>query len=432
MKRIAHGDRCVNRSPVPPELPSERAGLRTRATEGRADLIAANARLLALRANRPKVPPSASTDAITSAAIPSHLGWGSQRLAIRHRQAPLETSAPEVSQPEEKSEPKFDFSVKLKPNATVRLYPTVATAILKSESSAIGRIWLLCRHLDQSGSGVLPIEQLRHALTSKNSPMRVVGWRRLRQLLTAGQGIFWQRRKTRAGDDRLWLYGWRRVCAALDVTRLDTERIDLPIKHLLGSMGQVRAALYATFHAGHTGNPISRQTLAEITGISERSQRQYDKSLAVDIRPNYSLIAPFSAETQRTQTYESATPHFVFTDYNGQHGPRGQRYTARQLPNSYQVRWQRNPSSQKRKLNQQLKQDLVPNGTQGNGSGFQQWERVFVTAGNKATGNHYIHDRGQFWIAMHTPTHEHLNPKTEFFSLDDVDDNHKNSVFSEK
>ena len=64
----------------------------------------------------------------------------------------------------------------------VIVQPSLLVGMLKQEVAAIGRIYLLCRHLDADGRGWLSIAALREQLTAKESPLRVCGWRRLRQI----------------------------------------------------------------------------------------------------------------------------------------------------------------------------------------------------------------------------------------------------------
>ncbi len=408
MKRIAHGDRCVNRSPVPLVDPAKRADLRT-------DLAAANARLIALRAAR-KTSAAATNrseqDVAVSAempAIPSHLGWHSSRFS---------TSSPEETQAEESTERAFNLSVisvgkgeppqkSLTPTSstTLQVYPTLLTAILKSEQAAAARVWLLCRYLDQTGRGWLSVETMRAQLTKNGSPLRVIGWRRLRQILQTGQNQFWER----DGEGRIWLYGQRKVCVQFGVTRLTERRVALPLTKLLGSIGTVRAAFYASFHAGRDSNPISRQTIADIAGVSERVQRDYDRRMGVDIRPNFTIVSEFSAETQRDQTYQTGVAHFTLTDHKGRWGRKSARYNARQLPNSYQLNWQQAKTNQRKKLNQQLKQDLALNRTQGNSFSNPSWQRVFVANAQLAKGGsvgvQFVQDTASktqtaFWIQV--------------------------------
>src|SRR5690606_20744150 len=119
------------------------------------------------------------------------------------------------------------------------------------------RVYFLLRVIDSAGRGWLPIEHVRQQLTQKDSPVKFCGWRRLRQLLREGEGIFWQR----DDQDRLWLIGAHRIAYKLDSARLQGFPVELPISALLGGIQAVRAAFYATFHGGRDGKPISRETL---------------------------------------------------------------------------------------------------------------------------------------------------------------------------
>ena len=76
---------------------------------------------------------------------------------------------------------------------TVPVYPSILTAMLKKHLESAGRIYLLLTHLDPQGRGWLSVDHARSQLTGSSSPLRVCGWRRLRQILHQGEGIFWER-----------------------------------------------------------------------------------------------------------------------------------------------------------------------------------------------------------------------------------------------
>lgn len=88
--------------------------------------------------------------------------------------------------------------------------------MLKQHQEAPGRVWLLLRAIDHDGRGWLTVDEARKQLTGKDSPLRCCGWRRLRQLLREGTGIFWHRDE----QDRLWLGGAHRIAYTLDCGRL--------------------------------------------------------------------------------------------------------------------------------------------------------------------------------------------------------------------
>ena len=402
MQSIAHGDLCVNRSPVPPK----NEGICVHASP----LAAANALLLARRVARRAAlksaenEPTQPTEAAHAPPLPAHLGWGSAMLAAAFRpktediiEHPFSAENDTINQ--HHREPANEQTPSAK---TLRVHPTLLTTILKNEQVTPGRIWLLCRHLDQVGRGWLSIDELRKQLTGKDSKLRVCGWRRLRQILQQGQAVFWQRDT----KNRLWLRSTTKVAAALDIGRFSGAPIVLPLSDLLQSIGHVRAAFYASFHAGREARPISRKTLAEITGASERVQRQYDQRTQLVRVANYSLTS--QAESAENVYWQSGRAAFQFIDKFGRHGAVGRTYWAVRLPNSYQTSYSQLPSSGTKQLNRQLKLDLVLNGTQGNT--LSQWpQRLFHTNGKKAVRAYnsrqdvYIQtekqNRASFWSA---------------------------------
>ena len=260
------------------------------------------------------------------------------------------------------------------PADTLRLPPSLLTALLKHELAAVGRVWLLARHLNENGQGWISVADLRTALTGKNSPLRVCGWRRLRQILQQGKGTFWER------DDlgRLWLFGLTRVAALLDVQHFAGDAVRLPIADLLGGIGSVHSSIYSAFHCGRDSTPISRATLCDITGVPERTQRLYDTAHNTERVANFSLCDENQSET----VWQHGRAVFSFIDRLGKQGGAGSRYTAIRLPNSYiSTRYERIPTKRKR-LNRKLKQDLAKYGTRGNKASTVQ--RLFFVNAKQA------------------------------------------------
>jgi hypothetical protein len=256
----------------------------------------------------------------------------------------------------------------------IRMYPDLLLGMLRGEQVAAGRVWLLCRHLDSSGRGWLDLAAIRVQLTGQDSAMRIVGKRRLRQILADGEKRFWER------DDRgrLWLYGVARVAAALDVERLTLRPIALPIADLIAGLAETRAHCYAAFHSGRSidstselGNPISRATLTDLCGMTDRTQRRYDRLVGVETRPCIAVGAIYEQASHAEAAWQQRGT-FKLTDHQGLQGQAGRSYTAWQLPNQYRACHVRLPNGRQRKLNRQLQQlapnhdDLVTQRAQGN------------------------------------------------------------------
>jgi hypothetical protein len=243
----------------------------------------------------------------------------------------------------------------------VVIHPSIAMAILCQHLEAPARIYFLLRVIDQVGQGWLDLEDIRRQLTEKGSPLKVCGWRRLRQLLKQGEGIFWHR----DSRDRLWLKGAHRIAYTLDCGRLQGFPIELPVETLLGGIQAVRAAFYAAFHGGRDARPISRETLQELTGIPGRTQLEYDRVARVERKRNMAVGERYTAESAQEQAWQRGRAAFHFVDTEGLQGRAGREYVAWHLPNSYRAGYRRRSKGSRKRLNRKLA-DLVKKGIPGN------------------------------------------------------------------
>ncbi len=376
MASIAHGDLCVNGSSVPAQSAVSEL------------LAAANARLMARRVQLASHSTRVDAGATPSAEIlPPHLNWGRASLPHGHNSETHSTARPTILATifgadvpktvalSQDAPPATAHSVVNVCDENIVVQPSLLVGMLKQELVAIGRIYLLCRHLDSDGRGWLAIPELRAQLTGKGALLRVCGWRRLRQILQSGNGKFWER----DDHDRLWLYGRTRVAANLGVQHFSGDCVTMSLRALCGTMGDLRAAFYAAFHAGRESRPIARATLRELTGVPERTQRVYDVTQQVERVANYTL----SAATEASETYFAhGRAAFPFKDKIGKHGQAGTSYVAIRLPNSYQATCHTRIPKKQTRLNKKLRQDLVKYGTRGNSSG--SGKRVYFTDGQMA------------------------------------------------
>jgi hypothetical protein len=227
-------------------------------------LLAANCRLRELRQGRNTLetaisgdysPPGNATAALPSAAMPPHLGWesagvtavlrrGEETVRSEKWEARGSTATPGAATSH------FPLLTSHLPSA-VKLYPDIGLAMLRRELTAPGRLWLLLRLLDREGEGRLRIVVVEEAITNPDSPHRLCGQRQLRNLLKAGEGLFWTRDR-----EWLWLRSAAKVAYGLGATRLTGRPVALPLSVLLGGIGDFRAQLYAAFHSGRA-NPTA-------------------------------------------------------------------------------------------------------------------------------------------------------------------------------
>ncbi len=245
-------------------------------------------------------------------------------------------------------------------SAEIRLFPDLASAMLRQELVASGRVWLLLRHLDRHGRGHHAVADVRAALSDKNADLRLCGWRQLRNLLRQGEGIFWER-----DAKRLWLRSTAKVAAALGIGHLTMRPVGLPIAVLRQPIGDVRAHFYATFHSGHSGKPIARETLARTTAVAQRTQRSYEQRLQLKKERNFAVGARADELTIQKAGWDHGRGSFTLVDHHGLSGQKGARYVAWQLPNSYHGPHTPHTKHARKRINRVLA-DLQTNGTAGN------------------------------------------------------------------
>ena len=338
-------------------------------------------------------------------ALPEHLGWGSEPLSrlLRQQQrgkaAPAtetttETTAP-VTPDEKESDPPLggsDQSKIVARPATIaetfatKLYPSIALAMLREEQAASGRLWLLLRGLDQEGCGWVRVADIKQQLAKEGSPTYLCTWRQVRNLLHDGEGLYWdiKQKDTDDGRARLWLRAAAKVAHELGVERLSGQPVALPLEALVNGIGRFRAELYAAFHSGRVKSdpnaqpepaPIARETLAQLSGVGETTQRRYETAVNLDVKPNYAIGNQVSKEELEEKGWSQGNALFILEDFNGQQGPKGRQYVAWQLPNSYTGSHQQCPKGRQRRINRQLK-DLVMKGMPGNGGKTEDDSRM--------------------------------------------------------
>ena len=309
--------------------------------------------------------------------LPEHLGWHNVALSQLIRRKQVATpKPPAVHAPLLPLEQDTNSVGGAKPlPETIKVYPSIALAILRQEHSAAARIYYLLRAVDVEGRGWLRIDKIRQQLTSLKSNLRIAkkktgensAWRNLRGLLHRGEGIFW----TRDNQDRLWLHGAARIAATLECPQLYGEPVAIPLKAFVAGIQQVRSYLYASFHAGRekttsrgrgVERPISQRCLQEVSRLSARTQTRYNKTARLKVRKNYTLGGRSDNEMLQERLYQNMGNAFTFKDVKGRHGRRGASYIASRLPNSYHTPLVHEPRGRHSKINDTLQEiDLVTN-----------------------------------------------------------------------
>jgi hypothetical protein len=323
--------------------------------------------------------PSPTPEKTSKQLANSHLGWESATLTEVLRQAQARRQAQAQQQEAESGHWLAKMQPLLEPKpqptghkelslpSTVVVYPDIAMAMLREGLVAAGRIWFLLRHLDVEGRGWLPLADVREKLTGKQAPLRVCGWRQLRNLLAEGEGLFWKRDEAPLAEARVWLRSAARVAATLQIARLNVRPVLIDTGIFLESIGTVRAHFYASFHSGRSkNNPISRQRLVEMANVSRRSLHSYEQIAGVERHHNWAIGAEYSQEAARERAWQQGQGVFELTDHKGKAGTPGARYLAWQLPNSYYGPHQQQTTATRKRINRELV-DLFMKGITGNG-----------------------------------------------------------------
>lgn len=343
----------------------------------------AQARLHALRAQSKRANPrldSANSSQWTLGSRP----FASVADPIRQDEQCLQTTF-SLEIIEDKAEIVHDSPKQSLPAKTL-IHGELAAAVLREGYVGAARIWWLLRGMDGEGKGFFEKDEVKQQLVG-----HIGGWRRIRQLLCEGDGLFW-----RWDGERIWLRSVAKIAAKLGIVRFSADPIPFPTKQLFGRISQLKANLYAIFHSSRDETPIARETLQDVTGISASCQRNYEQRVGICTKAQYALLP----EDLTEMAWQHGHAIFAFTDHLGKHGKPGQRWTARQLPNCYSTPFnQRTHKRSRRRLNRKLA-DLLNQGTTGND--WQTYETVYYAKGARKNGNGYFRGDSTVWFGQWT------------------------------
>jgi hypothetical protein len=425
-------------SPAIIEAQARLLAMRAKLRRTRAGRSVGQAALLNGRASQMKNKPLAQSNVVGCDAcpaisdLPDHLGWGSRRLSqalrqslrnerhinkeaagqrmswlegLRSPQPPaLDTQSDDpaiaivaTGETFPASDPWSPSSCAEVERGTVKLHPDIGVGILRKKMAAAGRVWLLLRWIDRTGSGRIDIAQVRKLLCDQESVIRVCGWRQMRSLLAQGQAVFWNQR-----GGRLWLQSIPKVAQALGIERLSGRPVALPVKILIQGIGQVRAHLFASFHSGRKqASPISRTTLTKISRVSARSQQNYEKRSRVRKLKNFAIGPRLANENARDQAWQHGSACFNWRDKKGIHGAQHTSYLAWQLPNSYLGPHLQRPHGRQRRFNRELAVLFAKGMTGNDHSAVEVKPKRYFEAAKKAARAQNHSQTGVYWRGKH-------------------------------
>lgn len=273
----------------------------------------------------------------------------------------------------------------------VRVYPDITAAAHQVQHDAACRVYLIAQSADATGGGRLHRDQLNTALSG------VYGQRRTRQVIAAGENIFW----TIAGD-YIYLRNPARVLVALGGDRLQSKPVLVPLASITGGIHEYRAtAVYGAYLTGRRldNNPISQSAIRTRIGIAESTQRTYRNKSGTNasgiIARRGILILGHKPADASDIYWRYGRSAFVFTDYLGKINRPGQSYMAKSIPSTYTATTQVTANlGRYRKLKRKLKARLTL---------FKNPER-----GNNRVYYYDINQAGRAYSRRHTEMAYHV------------------------
>jgi len=173
-----------------------------------------------------------------------------------------------------------------RPLAAVKIYPELSIAALRSKKDRELCLWYELRALNLMGDGNVDRGWAVATLVAQGRYSR----RTLYRILALGEGDFWLTRTSRKRS-RLFLRSLHQVAICLNVVRLSRNPQVIPASEFMGRAKR-RAWLYASFFPPEDSNsakPISRESIAEATGVQRRQQIRYDSKVNMRKVPNFGV-----------------------------------------------------------------------------------------------------------------------------------------------
>jgi hypothetical protein len=211
---------------------------------------------------------------------------------------------------------------------TVAMLPDIGIQAIRATGTAgaLSR-FIQCRHLDQQGNGWVAITSLVEYAGINGASAR----KKLRRAINAGMGIFW----TEDNQGRLWLASPKEIAKRLGISRFSAHAVDFPVAYANGSIQQFKAQLFGAWLKSHD-KPITQATIRELTGIPERTQREYCKIAGIDLQRHLVVGEAWQDGVGReNRVMEQGQGAFKFVDTKGLQGQAGGEYVAWHLPNTH-------------------------------------------------------------------------------------------------
>lgn len=185
-------------------------------------------------------------------------------------QAPLSSYIPTVQPP--------DPTQAILGPKTLKIWPNIGLASIQAKHTGAWRIWSLAKALDQEGVGIVSRFDLFQYLSSLGVDIR----NRQRWLLDAIE----TRLLIESKSNRVYyLTSTEKAAIALNCNQAG-KSASVPTRKLV--CPGWRSFIWAAHLTGYNERLVSQTLKCELTGVSDRTQRNYQKLLPESLRKNYS------------------------------------------------------------------------------------------------------------------------------------------------
>lgn len=205
------------------------------------------------------------------------------------------------------------------------MYTSLLTRFMKTESHNQGRLWLILRSMNKSGSGWVEYESLRELYDKANRHF-LYSEKRLKGVLKSGHNTFWN-----FTGDRVYLFGLAKVAANIGCEHLYTGMVKVPDDILYGSICDFKAFCHdAKLATIGKDKLVSRTKIQSELNINKDTQRKYEKRMGTKVHKNYRIVA--DGYDPASENYQELIflygENFPIRTHKG-------TYTATKLANSY-------------------------------------------------------------------------------------------------
>jgi len=173
------------------------------------------------------------------------------------------------------------------PGLQVRLIPDLSAAAFRQKLTKELSLWYCLRAINQPfGDGVLPLDIAIESLINDFGYSRTGAYRRLYQANNKVLEITDNKRRA-----VIKIYGLNRLCEGLTIKRLYDRHFRQVPAGRFNTLIKRRSEIYASIHHPERikSNPISRQTISEMTGLHRIQQRRYEKVASVKRTANFAF-----------------------------------------------------------------------------------------------------------------------------------------------